>query len=122
VTSVDPVSGAATQVFDFDSLPEVTEVQVGGIGGDRYVTVLGGEGSLTPGFRAGQMYTADIVAGTWHQSSTWPYWCYQRPAAEPSGRFLVAERHLLTFKRLFEGGPLDTIMSKNSDLWLVRVF
>jgi hypothetical protein len=69
---------------------------------------------------AGQLYDVDLVAGTARQLTARMDLWYQRPALSPSGARLVAEGHAIIYARpsgVF--GPVDTLVSKDSDLWLL---
>jgi WD40 repeat protein len=114
VYAVSVVSGARTPVYDFDSLGACVDAQAGS---GRLVAILGG---ATQSQRAGQLYAATLPSGGPSPLTSGPYVFYERPALSPSGTQVVAEGHPVTYLRV-EGGPVDTVVSEASDLWLLEV-
>lgn len=115
VYAADPAGGAGAPVFVFDTLGPVTAVQVAG---SRWLLVLACCQVIAR--RAGQLYLGDVTTDSVRAVTTWPYVYYQRPALDPSGSYVIAEQHPVTMVGHGEGGPVDTLVSKNADLWLIR--
>jgi WD40 repeat protein len=114
VYAVNVASGVRTPQYDFDSLGTCVGAQVAS---GRLVAILG---AMTDSLGAGQVYAARLPSGGLSQLTSGPYVFYERPALSPSGTQVVAEGHAVQYLRV-EGGPVDTVVSAASDLWLLEV-
>jgi len=114
VYSVEPDLGTRTPVFTFAGLGPVGEAQVVG----NHLLVLAGGVVATQ--RAGLVYEADLTTDSVAALLGSPDAYYQRPALDPSATIVVAEQHPVTIRALYESGPLDTLLGKSSDLWLLQ--
>jgi hypothetical protein len=117
VYAVDLASGLRSPVYALAGAGAASDVQVAG---GRLVVLAGGLVRQTG--RAGQIFDVDLASGTARQlTQQWDF-LYQRPALSPSGVRLVAEGHAVVLDAPFgEGGPVDSLVSKDANLWLHEV-
>jgi hypothetical protein len=114
VYAVEPDLGTKAPVFNFGGLGPVGEAQVVG----NHLLVLAGGFVGTE--RIGLPYEADLTTDSVTALVVSQLALYDHPALDPSATLVVAEQHPITIRALYEGGPLDTLVSKSSDLWLLQ--